>query len=102
MRGPGSDVGPAARLHEASMIKNACPSFRITAGFCLALTLPLTALAADQAGPQQEDAHGRTQLPMKVSAGIEFRQIGPAISGGRIAAVVGVAGNPDIYYVGAA
>lgn len=84
------------------MIKNACPSTRIATALCLVLSVPLAAPAADRAGPQQEDAHGRTQLPMKVSASVEFRQIGPAISGGRVAAVAGVAGNPDIYYVGAA
>ena len=84
------------------MKKIAYPSLRVAAGFCLALALPLAALAAEQAGPQQEDAQGRTQLPMKVSAGIHFREIGPAISGGRVAAVVGVPGNPDTYYVGAA
>jgi photosystem II stability/assembly factor-like uncharacterized protein len=84
------------------MTKIAYQSFRVAAGVCLSLGLPLLALGATQAGPQQEDAHGRTQLPMKVSESIRFRQIGPAISGGRVAAVVGVAGKPDIYYVGAA
>jgi photosystem II stability/assembly factor-like uncharacterized protein len=93
------------------MIKrSAWPSLRALAGGCLALGLPLAAVAgvlaepepATQAGPQQEDAQGRTELPMKVSASIHFREIGPAISGGRVAAVVGVAGNPDVYYVGAA
>ncbi|MGH8297687.1 MAG: hypothetical protein ACRES6_00210 [Steroidobacteraceae bacterium] len=85
------------------MIKIACLStVRIAAVFCLSVGLPVAALAAAQAGPQQEDAHGRTELPMKVSASIHFRQIGPAIAGGRVTAVAGVAGKPDIYYVGAA
>ena len=39
---------------------------------------------------------------MKVARNIRFRQIGPAISGGRITAVAGVPGKPDIYYVGSA
>lgn len=90
--------------------KNICKSLRIAFGVGLSLSLPLAALAAAdagsqadlRAGPQQEDAQGRTRLPMKVSASIHFREIGPAISGGRVAAVVGVPGNPDIYYVGAA
>lgn len=33
---------------------------------------------------------------------IEFRNIGPAAAGGRVSAVVGIAGQPNIYYVGAA
>ncbi len=69
--------------------------------FCLLFGAPL-ALAAQQAGPQQENSQGRTALPMKVSSNIHFRSIGPAISGGRVTAVAGVAGNPDMYYVGAA
>ena len=84
------------------MIKLAYPVFRVAAGFLLFLGLPLAALAAVQAGPQREDSHGRSQLPMRVSRSIHFRQIGPAITGGRVSAVVGVAGNPGIYYVGAA
>jgi photosystem II stability/assembly factor-like uncharacterized protein len=55
-----------------------------------------------QPGPQTPDRNGRTLLPMKVARQITFRQIGPAISGGRVTAVAGVPGNPDIYFVGAA
>ena len=69
--------------------------------FCLVAASPI-ALFAAQAGPQRENSQGRTELPMKVSSNIHFRSIGPAISGGRVSAVAGVAGNPDIYYVGAA
>jgi len=84
------------------MIKIACRGFRVAAGFLISLALPFAALAAAQAGQQQEDSRGRTQLPMKVGESIHFREIGPAISGGRVSSVVGVAGNPGIYYVGAA
>jgi photosystem II stability/assembly factor-like uncharacterized protein len=87
---------------ETAMIKSTCPGFRVAAGLLLSLGLPSAVLAATQAGPQQEDANGRTELPMKVSESIHFREIGPAITGGRVSAVVGVAGYPDIYYVGAA
>lgn len=69
--------------------------------FCLVAATPI-ALFAAQAGPQRENLQGRTELPMKVSSNIHFRSIGPAISGGRVTAVAGVAGNPDIYYVGGA
>jgi photosystem II stability/assembly factor-like uncharacterized protein len=54
------------------------------------------------AGPQAADEEGRTLLPMKVAKTISFRQIGPAISGGRIPAVAGVPGQSETYYVGTA
>ena len=67
---------------------------------CLVLASPL-ALAA-RAGAQRENSRGRTLLPMPVSSAIHFRSIGPAIAGGRVTAVAGVQGDPDVYYVGAA
>jgi photosystem II stability/assembly factor-like uncharacterized protein len=54
------------------------------------------------AGPQAADEEGRTLLPLKVEKTISFRQIGPAISGGRVPAVAGVPGQPFTYYVGTA
>jgi photosystem II stability/assembly factor-like uncharacterized protein len=67
----------------------------------LCLGLPLMA-SASQAGPQREDADGRSALPMKVGSSFRFREIGPAITGGRVTAVAGVPGNPNVYFVGAA
>lgn len=55
-----------------------------------------------EAGPQKADEYGRTRLPLMVRRSVSFREIGPAISGGRVPAVAGVAGNPDVYYVGSA
>jgi photosystem II stability/assembly factor-like uncharacterized protein len=54
------------------------------------------------AGPQKADDQGRTRLPMEVRKSVSFREIGPAISGGRVTAVAGVAGDPKIYFVGSA
>lgn len=54
------------------------------------------------AAPQTADEEGRTALPMKVAETISFREIGPAISGGRVPAVSGVPGQPFTYYVGTA
>ncbi len=54
------------------------------------------------AGPQTADEEGRTLLPLKVEKTISFRQIGPAISGGRVPAVAGVPGQSFTYYVGTA
>jgi len=61
-----------------------------------------TAQRSSEAGPQKADDEGRTRLPMEVRKSVSFREIGPAISGGRVPAVVGVVGNPNLYYVGAA
>jgi photosystem II stability/assembly factor-like uncharacterized protein len=33
---------------------------------------------------------------------LKFRNLGPAIAGGRVTSVVGIPGNPNVYYVGAA
>lgn len=35
-------------------------------------------------------------------ANVKFRNLGPAVGGGRVAAVVGIPGNPNVYYIGAA
>ncbi|TCK75578.1 WD40/YVTN/BNR-like repeat-containing protein [Acidipila rosea] len=59
-------------------------------------------VSAAQAGPQTADQQGRTRLPMEVQKSISFREIGPAISGGRVTAVAGVPGKSEVYYVGAA
>ncbi|HEV2387651.1 MAG TPA: hypothetical protein VGS20_10400 [Candidatus Acidoferrales bacterium] len=32
---------------------------------------------------------------------LHFRDLGPAVAGGRVASVVGIPGNPNVYYVGA-
>src|SRR5487761_854430 len=40
--------------------------------------------------------------PKNPFRGLKFRNLGPAVAGGRVAAVAGVPGNPNIYYVGAA
>lgn len=33
---------------------------------------------------------------------LKFRDLGPAVAGGRVTSVVGIPGNPDVYYVGTA
>src|SRR5581483_9631010 len=42
-----------------------------------------------------------TDKPKDVFGQLKFRNLGPAIAGGRVAAVAGVPGDPLIYYVGA-
>ncbi|HSN17635.1 MAG TPA: hypothetical protein VLV87_05445, partial [Gammaproteobacteria bacterium] len=59
----------------------------LLAGLCLSLAA-LGAYAADDNSPP--DAFQN----------LKFRNLGPASAGGRVSAVVGVPGNPSIYYVG--
>ncbi|MGH8403658.1 MAG: WD40/YVTN/BNR-like repeat-containing protein, partial [Gammaproteobacteria bacterium] len=40
--------------------------------------------------------------PPDITANFKFRNIGPAVAGGRVSALTGIPGNPNIYYVGAA
>jgi photosystem II stability/assembly factor-like uncharacterized protein len=37
-----------------------------------------------------------------ITASFKFRNVGPAVGGGRVSAVVGIPGDPNVYYVGAA
>ena len=62
----------------------------------------ITPAWSGQAGPQTENHQGFTELPLPVGTSIHFRGIGPAITGGRVTAVVGVEGNANLYYVGTA
>jgi photosystem II stability/assembly factor-like uncharacterized protein len=41
------------------------------------------------------------EMPKDVFGQLKFRNLGPAIAGGRVAAVAGIPGNPLVYYVGA-
>ncbi|HJS90469.1 MAG TPA: hypothetical protein VJ738_10935 [Steroidobacteraceae bacterium] len=42
------------------------------------------------------------EQPQDVFAHLKFRNLGPAIAGGRVTSVAGIPGNPLVYYVGAA
>ncbi len=42
------------------------------------------------------------EKPKDVFAHLKFRNLGPAIAGGRVTAVAGIPGNPQVYYVGSA
>jgi len=64
----------------------------LLAVFCCA------AVAADKPAAEKPAA----EKPKDVFHHLKFRDLGPAIAGGRVTAVVGIAGNPRVYYVGAA
>ena len=42
------------------------------------------------------------EKPKDVFAQLKFRNLGPAIAGGRVTALAGIPGNPQVYYVGSA
>lgn len=55
--------------------------------FALLVSLPLMAAGSGAASPFRH---------------IKLRNLGPAASGGRVTSVVGIPGNPNVYYIGAA
>lgn len=55
----------------------------------------VTAKATDAASKTEEK-------PYDIMENLKFRNLGPAVGGGRVTAVVGVPGRPNLYYAGAA
>ena len=49
-----------------------------------------------------QDQTTPAQKPADIFARLKFRDLGPAVAGGRVTSVAGVPGNPNVYYVGAA
>ena len=49
----------------------------------------------------QKTAATTNNEPTDPLANLKFRNLGPAVGGGRVTAVVGIPGKPNIYYVGA-
>src|SRR5215510_16212855 len=72
-----------------------------------ALQLSLTAQQHHRSGKSAEAAENKT--PQKAEdnkskdplENMKFRNLGPAVGGGRVSVVVGVPGKPNLYYVGA-
>ncbi len=63
---------------------------RVVLAACLAVLLMLPVVMAKT-----------TTAKPEFTSGLKFRDIGPAVAGGRVSAVVGIPGNPEVYYVGA-
>jgi photosystem II stability/assembly factor-like uncharacterized protein len=55
--------------------------------------------AAARSQPRGSAAASRTPSPLEA---IQFRNLGPAVAGGRVTAVAGVPDDPNVYYVGTA
>ena len=66
------------------------------AAVMLAVGCVVTIAAAKPAGEKT------AEKSKDVFAHIKFRNLGPAIAGGRVTAVAGIPGNPRVYYVGSA
>jgi len=69
-------------------------------GMALALAAVLgisSRIGAGQSPPKESDGDEKD-----VFKNLEFRNLGPAVGGGRVASVVGIPGNPNVYYAGAA
>jgi len=64
------------------------------------LTLLLVGMAGLAAA--QPTGLATTAAPPDLLANLKFRNLGPAVGGGRVSAVVGIPGVPNVYYVGAA
>ena len=78
-----------------------------------ALLAVLVALATPVQGQGKKRPKGQPAVKPDVSAAavapaadslnnLRFRNLGPSVGGGRVTAVVGIAGDPNVYYVGAA
>lgn len=50
----------------------------------------------------EDDKSGSQKDTTDIYSGLKFRDIGPAIAGGRVTAVAGIPGKPETYYIGAA
>jgi photosystem II stability/assembly factor-like uncharacterized protein len=80
---------------------------RLTAWFfvaAFAIALAPAAIAQTRPGPDAGASPSPSPSPSPVAPfnRLRWREIGPAVSGGRVTAVVGSAHDPKLYYVGAA
>jgi photosystem II stability/assembly factor-like uncharacterized protein len=66
-----------------------------------AMLLATLLLAATWAKAQNRPRRASIEAPSPLHS-LEFRNLGPAVAGGRVTAVVGVSGKPNLYYAGTA
>ncbi len=71
--------------------------------FLMRAAVALLAMSCATTGAFARTEHAAAAAkPKDVFAHLKFRNLGPAIAGGRVTAVAGIPGNPQVYYVGAA
>ncbi|HEY0393160.1 MAG TPA: hypothetical protein VGD01_01570 [Candidatus Elarobacter sp.] len=63
---------------------------------------PVPALAAPSASPAPARSASPEPTPLPPYNHLAFREVGPAVSGGRVASVTGVPDDPKLYYLGTA
>ncbi|HEV2178235.1 MAG TPA: hypothetical protein VGW33_13705 [Terriglobia bacterium] len=74
-----------------------------TVSFCAAvIAMAVALLASYSALRAQETPQESGPDSTDVLKNLKFRNLGPAAAGGRVTAVVGVPGDPNVYYAGAA
>ena len=71
------------------------------AGAALVLCLLAVGAAAQNRNMVLKERAAATAAPNPLEA-LRFRNLGPAIAGGRVTAVAGIPGDPNVYYVGTA
>src|SRR5881296_4273800 len=81
----------------------------LSALLAVLVTLPAPAPGQGRKRPKQQPAAKAEVTAAPTGAvgadslnNVRFRNLGPAVAGGRVAAVVGIPGDPIVYYVGAA
>ena len=68
----------------------------------LVLTAVLTTALSAQRGSRKPAPRQAAPLPADSLNNVKFRNLGPSVGGGRVTAVAGISGQPNVYYVGAA
>ena len=74
----------------------------IKVGRTIILSMLFLFLLSAAALPKAEGSSKKNKGKTDIFSSLKFRDIGPAIAGGRVASVVGIPGNPYTYYIGAA
>src|SRR5579864_6421850 len=69
--------------------------------FCAGLMILALSFFAAHSTFAAADQDASNEKPADIFANLKFRNLGPAVAGGRVAAVAGVPGQPNIYYAGA-
>jgi len=86
----GSGRGRGSPAFEAASLR-LFAAFALAAALTLGAALPSTALHAQSPGELEE-----------ALAGLEWREIGPVNMGGRVTAIHGIPGDPDVFWFGGA
>lgn len=68
----------------------------------LALLAAVSGFASAPADSSAQKSAVKAAVPSDLWATFKFRNLGPAVAGGRVSAVTGVPGQPGVYYIGAA